>query len=415
MEKLKNFLETCSSPYHFCEYAKKELLDAGFVEIDENKVFPESISKGFIIRRGRSLIAFDSRGKDKAIIATATDDFPCFKIVPRYQQIQKYGHNMIHLQFNGSTIWHEFTDRGLRIAGQVSVMKNGKIEHHLYDSEKPIAVIPGIAIHLDYQNSSKPTFSSIKNVNATIGSLDLNTILSEKIGCKDSEISSHNLYVSDAQKPSVMGGQILSGSHISEYISCFAALEGLINASKNDSPSSDTRICAIFDQGENGSNSIAGSDSTLLEDVLNYIFGNDVDEVRAKSLHVCCLSADANNPLYQNVYNEDLPIYPSKGVVIKRSMRADIATDNVSQFVIQSCADKLQIPTQIYQCRNMFTNSASFGTNVTTNQGIRTVDIGIPVLSLHNIRESASVSDIEMYIKLICEVLTNYSSYYVDF
>ena len=415
MEKLTDFLGKCSSPFHFCEYAKKELIDAGFVEIDENQKFPESVSKGFIIRRGRGLVAFDARGKEKAIIATATDDFPCFKIASRYQKIQEYNQNMVHLELHGATIWHEFTDRSLRVAGQVSVMKNGKIEKHLYDSETPIAVIPGLAIHFDMNVATKPVFSSIKNVNATLGSSDLSAILAEKIGCNESEIVGHNLYVSDAQPPSLMNGQILTGTHISEHISCFAALEGLINASKSESQCSDTRIIAIFDQGENGSTSTAGSNSTLLEDVLVYLFGDDLDEVRARSLHVCCLSADANNPLYKNVYNEDLPIYPSKGVVIKRSMRADIATDNVSQYVIKSCADKINIPTQIYQCRNMQIGSASFGTNVTTNQGIRTVDIGIPILSLRNIRESASVTDIENYMKLVCEILTNYSLYYVDF
>ena len=415
MEDLISFLSRSPSSYHLCNTAKEMLTDAGFTEIDEDKKFPENVKKGFIIRDNRAIIAFDNRGTDKAIIVTSNSDFPCFKI--GHQEEQLYGENMVHLDQYGKFRCHEFIDRGLRIAGEVALEKDNKIEAKLFDSKKAACVIPGIAVHFNKVDKYNPKFDMIKEGNASTGKKTIKQLISKELCCEESEIKSYDLFLSDSQAPTIINDEILAAGRLANQAGCYAAIKGLIEASKEETKEGEncTRICAIFDRANNWSDTPSGANSTFLEEILKYLFAEKLDEVRAKSLHVSCQTTNANHPAYAQFATKEMPIYMKNGVVVNKSFRSDKATDEFTKYIVQKAAKKLNIPVQVYQPRNMFTDSATYETNIATNQGIRTVEIGFPVLSRGNPRETASVKDLTEYMVIVTELLKNYSSnYYID-
>jgi len=85
----------------------------------------KNLKKGFVIRDGRALIAFDKRGTDRAIIVSSNADFPCFKVGHKEKVV--FGMNMISLEKYGVFNNSNTIDRGMRIAGEVSFEKDGKI------------------------------------------------------------------------------------------------------------------------------------------------------------------------------------------------------------------------------------------------------------------------------------------------
>ena len=53
------FLDECSTQFHFCAYARSELLKSGFVEITENEEWQFLPKKSFFIRDEREVIAME--------------------------------------------------------------------------------------------------------------------------------------------------------------------------------------------------------------------------------------------------------------------------------------------------------------------------------------------------------------------
>jgi len=90
-----------------------------------------------------------------------------------------------------------------------------------------------------------------------------------------------------------------------------------------------------------------------------------------------------------------------KGVVIKYNSSQRYATNSVTAFMIHEIAKKNDIPVQEFIMRNDMLCGSTIGPIISSNVGLRTVDIGNPQLSMHSIREMASIPDIASAIKLM--------------
>jgi aspartyl aminopeptidase len=128
-----NALKKSVSPYNFVEHAKKELKEAGFLQIYESDPWNlEPGKKSFYTRNNSCIIAFNIGNKFNPeescfkIIGAHTDS-PSLRIAPNSYnpsgEIERY-----NVQYYGGGLWFTWLDRDLSLAGKVVFKDNeGKL------------------------------------------------------------------------------------------------------------------------------------------------------------------------------------------------------------------------------------------------------------------------------------------------
>ena len=81
---------------------------------------------------------------------------------------------------------------------------------------------------------------------------------------------------------------------------------------------------------------------------------------------------------------------------MKHNANQRYATNAVTATLFRECAAQSGIPTQDFVVRNDMGCGSTIGPILSANLGIRTVDVGIPQLSMHSVRELCGTEDIEI-------------------
>ncbi|KAF4709549.1 hypothetical protein FOZ62_011701, partial [Perkinsus olseni] len=88
-------------------------------------------------------------GGSRIIMIGAHTDSPCLRLRPRSPIKPKEGIIQLGVSTYGGGLWHTWFDRGLGMAGKVVIHNNkGCIEERLIRVDRPVAIIPNLAIHL---------------------------------------------------------------------------------------------------------------------------------------------------------------------------------------------------------------------------------------------------------------------------
>jgi aspartyl aminopeptidase len=74
-------------------------------------------------------------------------------------------------------------------------------------------------------------------------------------------------------------------------------------------------------------------------------------------------------------------------VVVKHNANQRYATDAVTSFLFRELGERAGLPVQEFVVRSDLGCGSTIGPILSTNTGIRTVDVGAPQLSMHSIRE----------------------------
>jgi len=111
--------------------------------------------------------------------------------------------------------------------------------------------------------------------------------------------------------------------------------------------------------------------------------------------------AHATHPNYSEKHEGNHKVGMSKGVVIKYNVSQRYATNSTTSFLIHELAKRNNIPVQEFVMRNDMLCGSTIGPIISSNVGLRTVDIGNPQLSMHSIREMAAISDITHAVNLM--------------
>ena len=91
------------------------------------------------------------------------------------------------------------------------------------------------------------------------------------------------------------------------------------------------------------------------------------------------------------------------GLVIKNNVSQRYATDAHGAFLIRSVAQRARIPIQDFCARQDAGCGSTIGPIVATRLGIRTVDVGLPQLSMHSCREMMGAADVEHGVSFFSE------------
>ncbi|KAG2603516.1 hypothetical protein PVAP13_5KG776400 [Panicum virgatum] len=365
------------------------------------------------------------------IIAAHTDS-PCLKLKPRSATF-KSGHQMVNVQTYGSGLWHTWFDRDLTLAGRVILKAaDDSFKHKLVKITRPLIRVPTLAIHLNRTVNSdgfKPNLEThlvpllaTKHEEATMNSDDKSSsstkvahhplflqILSEEIGCQSNEIIGMELNVCDTQ-PSCLGGgynEFIYSGRLDNLASCYCALRSLMDSSKAAEQLSNEkaiRMVAMFDNEEVGSDSMQGAGASTMFQAMRRIVDSLMHQSMGegaleRAIHSSFLvSADmahALHPNYSDKHEECHRPELQKGLVIKHNANQRYATSAITAFLFKEIARIQNLPVQEFVVRNDMGCGSTIGPILASGVGIRTVDCGIPQLSMHSIREMCGKEDVD--------------------
>lgn len=441
VDGLLDYLNESWTQFHATAEAKRQLIAAGFHLLNEDEEWElKPGGRYFFTRNMSSLVAFAigekySVGNGFHIIAAHTDS-PCLKLKPKSASC-KSSYLMVNVQTYGGGLWHTWFDRDLSVAGRVIVRAGDGFIQKLVKIKRPLLRVPTLAIHLDRTVNTdgfKPNLETqlipilaSKVENASGDTSDKNNIstkkhpdhpllmqiLSEELGCNIDEIVSIELNVCDTQ-PSCLGGannEFIFSGRLDNLASSFCALRALIDSCALPEDlvyEHAIRMIALFDNEEVGSNSCQGAGAPTMFEAMRRVTDclgqNSVGEnTFARAIrHSFLVSADMAHGVHPNFvekHEEHHRPELQKGLVIKHNANQRYATSGITAFLFKEVAKFSDLPTQEFVVRNDMGCGSTIGPILASGVGIRTVDCGIPQLSMHSIREICGKEDVEIAYK----------------
>ncbi|KAJ3683142.1 hypothetical protein LUZ60_013369 [Juncus effusus] len=451
---LLDYLNESWTQFHATAEAKRQLISAGFELLNENDDWNlQPGGRYFFTRNLSCLVAFAIGRKYRAsngfhIIAAHTDS-PCLKLKPNSAST-KSGFQTLNVQTYGSGLWHTWFDRDLSLAGRVILRdSNGSFKQKLVRVRKPLIRVPTLAIHLDRTVNSegfKPniethlvpllaTKSEEKNSRNKSDDDDSNNsgskksphhslllnALSEEMECDYRDILSLELNVCDTQS-SCLGGvndEFIFSGRLDNLASCYCALRSLIDSCQDGlADESAIRMVALFDNEEVGSNSMQGAGAPTMFQSIRRIIDNLMhqsmgeaafDRAIRSSFLVSADMAHGVHPNFPEKHEENHRPALQNGLVIKHNANQRYATSAVTAFLFKQVAELQDLPIQEFVVRNDMGCGSTIGPILASGVGIRTVDCGIPQLSMHSVREMCGKEDIDNACKIFTSFFNNFS------
>lgn len=410
-KKLFDYIESSPTAYHACATSAKRLIDAGYTRLYEGEKWELEAGCGYFVERnGSSLIAFRvPEGKISSfMIAAAHSDSPCFK-VKENAEIADSNFLRLSVERYGGMLCSTWLDRPLSVAGRVAVKGEKGIEIKLFDLEKPCAVIPNVAIHMNRQANDGMSYNAAVDMLPLFGSAAekgrFYSMVAKAAGIDAEDIISTDAYLYNADR-SLEWGEFISAPRIDDLQCAFAALEAFIS-SKNTDVSAP--VYALFDNEEVGSGTKQGAASTFLYDVLSRVVKacggkcEDYHRAVAGSFMVSCDNGHAVHPNHPEHADKNHSVVMNKGVVIKYNANQKYTSDGVSSAVMKVICDAANVPYQMYCNRADMAGGSTLGNIANTQVSLNTVDIGLAQLAMHSAFETAGAKDTEYLVKALTE------------
>jgi len=406
---LLDFIEDSPTPFHAVQNISGILRENGFAELKESDNW--SLLPGqnyFVTRNGSSIIAFRTSAND--VVKTgirmvgAHTDSPCLKVKPT-PEVTRQGYLQLGAEVYGGALFSPWFDRDLSLAGRVNyATKYRQLETALIDFKDPIAVIPSLAIHLNRDVHESRTINPQKELLPIILQIKEEEIkdfrellkmqmMSENPESTVDEVLDYELYFYDTQPPSIVGldEEFICSARLDNLLSCFVGLSSL---TQSDNKFASLLVCN--DHEEVGSMSAVGAQGPFLRSVLERLAGCDAQKFSRMIHHSIMVSADnahAIHPNYIDKHDESHGPVLNGGPVIKVNANQRYATNSKTSAVFRHLCKKAEVPVQSFSMRNDMACGSTIGPLTATEIGVQTIDVGVPQLAMHSIRETAGVKD----------------------
>jgi aspartyl aminopeptidase len=411
---LKAFLQSSPTPYHAVKAMAKRLDVAGYQYLDEADSW--ALSEGgryYTVRNGSSIIAW-CLPKAKSVIESgfrmvgAHTDSPCLKVKPQ-PEIHKHDYQQLGVEVYGGVLLNPWFDRDLSMAGRVSYLDvDRRRKQALVNFQKPVAVLPSLAIHLDRDANTSRTINAQTHLPVILAqgthAGDFKSILSQQLikeGVADvAEILDYEISLYDTQEPSIVGlaDEFIASARLDNLLSCFMGLNALLNA---DSDEGVLLVCN--DHEEVGSMSAAGAQGPMLSQVIERLVPAVEDRVRMlnRSMLISADNAHGVHPNFSDKHDANHGPLLNAGPVIKINANQRYASNSETSGLFKDLAQQVGVPVQSFVVRSDMGCGSTIGPITAAELGVKTLDIGVPQFAMHSIRELAGVQDVDSLIKVL--------------
>lgn len=405
---LLRYLENSPTPFHATANSSRILSKNGFVRLYETDAWGR-LAPGsyFVVRNDSSLIAFTLAEELKAIrelrMAGAHTDSPCLKIKPKPDQLL-HSCLKIGVEVYGGALLNPWFDRDLSIAGRVTYLDdNSRLQCDLINFMRPIAIIPSLAIHLDRDANNKKEINKQTDLTPLLmhaggseppvfSDLIVTQLLTEHPEVQRPSVLDFDLFFYDTQAPSRLGinNDLISSSRIDNLLSCYVLAQSI-----SKSTNLQNSLIVLNDHEEVGSVSTTGAQGPFLLSVLNRLFpsSEQLQQVVNSSLFISVDNAHGVHPNFAVKHDpQHLPLL-NNGPVIKLNANQRYASNSITSSLFRMLCKRAKVPVQDFVMRSDMACGSTIGPLTAAEIGVPTVDVGVPQLAMHSIRETAGTKD----------------------
>ncbi|GAA1624130.1 M18 family aminopeptidase [Leucobacter chromiireducens subsp. solipictus] len=411
IREFADFVSASPTSYHAAREVAARLAAAGFTDHAEDAAWPADAAhgSGFVVRDG-AVIAWRAGAGVSAtspvrVLGVHTDS-PGFVLKPQ-PDFRADGWAQAGVEVYGGPLLNSWLDRDLGIAGRV-VTRDG-VEHLVHTGA--VARIPQLAIHLDREANSGLTLNKQRHtqpvlaVGAGAEGVTVAGLLSDAAraagdaGFAPEDIAGVDVRLFDTQPPQRIGAvaEFFASPRLDNLSSTFAGLAALL---ESDPAAGTISVLAAFDHEELGSETRSGAAGPFLADVLERLragLGAGRDEAAQAMAGSWCISADAGHsvhPNYPEKHDPNVRPLAGRGPMLKVNANQRYASDAHGAALWARACAAAEVPTQEFVSNNTVPCGSTIGPITATRLGIRTVDVGVPLLSMHSARELAHVADL---------------------
>lgn len=411
-----------ASPVNFlaAAYVERQLEANGFHRLDAAEPFPtlRAGDQYFITKNETAVFAFRVGTKLPAEagfkLICAHSDSPGFRIKPRAEMWCEGGIVKLNTEVYGGPILYTWFDRPLSVAGRVLLRSDNPL-HPVVKRvriERPLLVIPHLAIHFNRQVNEGNPLSKQKDMLPVLGIVNekleadglLLNVLAEELDVKVVDILDFDLCLYDVQKAVLTGlhEEFVSSGRLDDLAMVHAGLHALLNSNTTEM----TQVLAVFDNEETGSGTKQGAASPVLRNLLERVAGDSEALYRAveRSFMISADMAHAVHPNYPEKHDPTNHPVMGGGPVIKINANQKYVTDAESAAVFAEVCRLAGVPCQYFVNHSDSAGGSTLGNILTAQLPMRGVDMGNPMWGMHSVRETASVQDQEY----VCRAFTKF-------
>ena len=413
IKRLMNFLD--ASPVNFLAVKNiaGELEKAGFRHVDPRMPLGciKAGDKLYVTKTASSIYAFHIGTLPLAEagfrMICAHCDSPTFRIKPNAEMLCEGGMVKLNTEVYGGPIMSTWFDRPLTLAGRVIVKGNDMLSPKtlLMHVKRPLLQISNLAIHFNRQVNDGVKLSKQKDVLPLLGMVTdelergnmLTNVICSELNINKEDILDFDLYLADSTPACTFGvhDELISSGRLDDLSMCFAGLEALLAAPLTDT----TKVLAIFDNEETGSQTKQGAGSPFLASMLKRIAmaqgGSEEAYWQAveRAFMISADNAHAWHPNYPEKFDPTNHPVLGGGPVIKFNAAQKYASDAVSAAVFAEICREAGVPCQRFVNHSDVAGGSTLGNILASSIPLRGVDMGNAILAMHSCRETGSVAD----------------------
>ena len=413
IQRLLSFLD--ASPVNFlaAKNIASELEQAGYRRFDPREALGEvkAGDKLYVTKNDSSVYAFHIGHKPMAEagfkMICAHCDSPTFRIKPNAEMLCEGGIVKLNTEVYGGPIMSTWFDRPLTIAGRVIVRGEDALNPKtlLLHVKRPLLQISNLAIHFNRLVNDGVKLSKQKDMLPILGIVTselekgnmLMNVICTELGISQETILDFDLYLADATPACSFGvhDEFISSGRLDDLSMCFAGLEAMIATETVDA----TKVLAIFDNEETGSQTKQGAGSPFLSMMLKRIAlaqsGSEEAFYQAveRAFMISADNAHAWHPNYSEKYDPTNHPVLGGGPVIKFNAAQKYASDAVSAAVFAEICKEAEVPCQRFVNHSDVAGGSTLGNILASSIPLRGVDMGNAILAMHSCRETGSTAD----------------------
>lgn len=420
-ERLLSFLDASPVSFLAVRNIANELKKNGFRRVNAQEPLGkvEAGDRFFVTKNDSSVYAFHIGKKPLADagfhMICAHCDSPTFRVKPNAEMDCEGGIVKLNTEVYGGPIMSTWFDRPLTLAGRVIVKGDDVMRPKtlLLHVKRPLLQISNLAIHFNRQVNDGVKLSRQKDVLPILGIINdemekgnlLMNVITDELNVKKEDILDFDLYLADATPACTFGahGEFVSSGRLDDLSMCWAGVEAMLAAS-SEVPDT-TRVLALFDNEETGSQTKQGAGSPFLSYMLKRVAlaqgGTEEAYYQAveRAFMISADNAHAWHPNYGEKYDPTNHPMLGGGPVIKFNAAQKYASDAASAAIFAGICEKAGVPCQRFVNHSDVAGGSTLGNILASSVPLQGVDMGNAILAMHSCRETGSVIDHEYAVK----------------